>query len=187
MRITSGLLRGRKIFSPPVRNLRLTEEKIRKAIFDTLGDVVKDARVLELFAGSGALGIEAFSRGAREVVFVDHDLNCLQTIKRNLGPELEKRSLIISSDSLEAIAYLEKLEQRFDLVILDPPYKKDLAVLILQKICECDILKSYALIVVEHYCDEKIEEAFFSGLELLKQKKYGQTEVSFFLHNMLSY
>ena len=112
MRITSGSLKGRKLVSPGVRNLRLTEAKVRKAIFDILADSIEGSSVLELFAGSGALGIEAFSRGAGEVTFVDNNPRCIETIRENIPQEFREKSYIIEHHWVDDLdnAALDKLQ-----------------------------------------------------------------------------
>ncbi|MGE4357989.1 MAG: 16S rRNA (guanine(966)-N(2))-methyltransferase RsmD [Candidatus Omnitrophota bacterium] len=180
MRITTGVLKGKKIIPPRFKKLRLTGEKVRKAIFDVLGEHVKKAVVLELFAGSGALGLEAISRGAESVVFVDNKKECIEAIKNNIPSEFRTKTKIIQRDCFEAIDGLVRCGENFDLIILDPPYKKGLVSLILKKISENSILlKPKAIIVVEHHRDEKLELEVVRELLLLKQKRYGETVVSF--------
>lgn len=176
MRITTGILKGRRIISPK-KNIHLTEEKVRKAMFDILGDSVKGKVVLELFAGSGALGLEAISRGAEKVFFVDKDKKCIDTIRRNIPEEFKEKARVIHSDYRRAIDYLISKREKFDLIILDPPYKKGLVVLTLKKIAENSILlKPETIIVVEH---QKGENIVLGCFDLFKQKEYGKTNVSF--------
>jgi len=180
MRITSGSLKGRKLVSPGVKNLRLTEAKVRKAIFDILADSIEGSSVLELFAGSGVLGIEAFSRGAGEVTFVDNNPRCIEAIRENIPQEFREKSHILFQDYLEAIDHLDNLNKKFDLVILDPPYKKGLALLSLKKICQCCILKHYAIIVIEHHLVDDLDNAALDKLQLISRKRYGDTGLTLF-------
>lgn len=152
---------------------------MRKAVFDILGDYVRDATVLELFAGSGALGIEALSRGAKKVFFVDDSRCCIETIKRNIPPEVKERSEVFSGDWLKAVDYLARRGEKFNLIILDPPYKKNLVVLVLKKLQQCCILlEPGAIIVAEHHRDETLEDIFLDRLRRVSQKRYGDTAVS---------
>ncbi|MCX5656804.1 MAG: 16S rRNA (guanine(966)-N(2))-methyltransferase RsmD, partial [Candidatus Omnitrophica bacterium] len=160
--------------------LRFTEEKVRKAIFDVLGSYVEGKTLLELFSGSGGIGIEAFSRGAREVTFVDSNISCIDAIKKNVPLELKEKSTILHFDFLRAIEHLDRVNKKFDLVIMDPPYKSDLVVLVLKKIFQSDILARNSLIIVEHHRDEKINDPSLYGLYLLSHKRYGVSCVSFF-------
>jgi len=180
MRITTGILKGRKLISPKIKDIHLTEEKVRKAIFDVLGDSVKNKSFLELFAGSGALGMEAISRGAERVVFVDRDKKCIEVIKKNIPEEIKAKTRVIQADVLKAIDYLSRQKESFDFIILDPPYKKGWVVLSLKKISENTILlKPKARIIVEHHCEEDLELREIKNLFLFKQKRYGKTVVSF--------
>ncbi len=180
MRVTSGIFKGKKLLSPQVSGLRLTEEKVRKAIFDVLGSYIIGKTLLELFAGSGSIGIEAFSRGAKEVTFVDNNISCIDTIKKNVPLELKEKSALLHYDFFRAIEHLDSINKKFDLVIMDPPYKSDLIVLVLKKIYQSDILPPGSLIIVEHHRDEKIISPSLYGLELLSHKRYGASCVSFF-------
>ncbi len=185
MRITSGLLKSRVIKDP--RNIRPTQDKVRKALFDVIRARVADSSFLELFAGSGAVGIEALSNGASEVVFVERDRRCCQILRDNLvkvGLKPEKNTLvnnifILTSDALKAIEVLEKENKKFDLIFLDPPYYKDLAKKTLQKLSVCDILAPHGLIGVEHNNKDILDQSF-SNLTCFKQKRYGDTVLSFY-------
>lgn len=163
---------------------------VRKAIFDILGPAIEDSKVLELFAGSGAVGIEAFSQGAAEVTFVDNDVHCLKVIEANLRalglglPDSNTKGRpfyrIWKRDSLEAIDFLVKEGLSFDFIFLDPPYRQDLAKKSLLKLGAHDtILQPLGLLVLEHYTKEKLPETQ-GGLMLYKQKKYGETALSFY-------
>jgi 16S rRNA (guanine966-N2)-methyltransferase len=120
VRVVAGELRGRKIDAPPGRDTRPTTDKVREALFNALGslDLVRDAVVVDLFAGSGALGIEALSRGAAEVIFVERDRTALQTLRSNLATlGLEGRSRVVQGDVLATVSRFPA-----DLVLADPPY-----------------------------------------------------------------
>ncbi|MCM8766108.1 MAG: 16S rRNA (guanine(966)-N(2))-methyltransferase RsmD [Candidatus Omnitrophica bacterium] len=178
MRITTGILKGKKLVSPHLK-IHLTEEKVRKAIFDILGIFVKEAKVLELFAGSGALGLEAISRGAEKVFFVDNQQACLEAIRKNIPEEFKGRTEVIKADALKSITELVRRGEKFDLVILDPPYKRGLVNLTLKKISENSILlKPGAIVVVEHHSEEGLDLRGIKNLFFLKNKKYGKTQVS---------
>ena len=191
MRIISGKLKGRQIKFP--KNIRPTQNKVRKAIFDCLGASVKDSVFLELFAGSGAVGLEAFSYGAKRVVFVDSDLNCLKLIETNLislgiKPCQDKDGTgrqIYRKDSLEAPCFLERQGLKFDLIFLDPPYLTGLAKKSLLAIASYDILNPLGIVVIEHGKKEELpQEVAGNGrdrsLLLFKRKHYGDKVLSFY-------
>ena len=162
---------------PPT--IRPTQNKIRKAIFDCLGDFVKESSVLELFAGSGAVGIEALSYGAKEVTFVDNKTKCLKLIESNLTSLNITASLLYKKDSFKAIDFLAARGLKFDLIFLDPPYGLDLAKKSLLKISVCDILAPSGIVVLEHHQKEELPERNGS-LILFKQKRYSDKVLSFY-------
>lgn len=189
MRVLSGSLKGRQLKFP--KNIRPTQNKVRKATFDCLGDFVKDSHFLELFAGSGAVGIEAFSYGAKEVSFVEDNLQCLKLIEENLKslaiPKKGEAKVfgsrifyqIYRKDSLECIAFLGKHNISFDIIFLDPPYGQGLSKKSLISLFHYDILKIQGILVIEHHKKEELP-ATQGVLSIFKQKIYGQTMLSFY-------
>jgi len=176
MRIITGKYKGRTIKMPP--GIRPTQNKVRKAIFDILGGI-EGLSFLELFAGSGAVGIEALSCGAGEVVFVEKDRKCVEKIKENLGVISLSRYLVISSDTCQAIKDLSKKRRKFNLIFLDPPYYQDLAKKTLQTIAGCDILARNGFVIAQHFKKDNLPEAE-GDLSLFKQARYGDTLLSFY-------
>ncbi|MDD5292379.1 MAG: 16S rRNA (guanine(966)-N(2))-methyltransferase RsmD [Candidatus Omnitrophica bacterium] len=181
MRITTGIFRSRLIKYP--KNIRPTQDKVRKSLLDVLSGVVGGSCFLELFAGSGAVGIEALSNGAKEVVFVDRDIKCCKIIENNLRdlgltPKGENIS-VLAQDAFRAIEFLHKQARKFDIVFLDPPYYEDLAKKTLQKIAAYDILAPHALVIVEHNKKDVLEERFIN-ITSFKQKRYGDALLSFY-------
>jgi 16S rRNA (guanine(966)-N(2))-methyltransferase RsmD len=180
MRIIGGIYRSRLISMPKNADIRPTQDKVRQAIFNMLGDM-EGSRVLELFAGSGAIGIEAISRGAGHATFVDNDRSCTDTIRANL------RSLgirecsydIIRGNALETVARLSGGGMLFNIIFLDPPYHKDLARNCLIRLDECDILAPGGLVIVEHFKKDPLT-ADLCGLIIEKEKRYGDIIVSIY-------
>ncbi|MFH1622281.1 MAG: 16S rRNA (guanine(966)-N(2))-methyltransferase RsmD [Candidatus Omnitrophota bacterium] len=185
MRITSGLLKSRLIREP--RNIRPTQDKIRKALFDTVRAKVSDSYFLELFAGSGAVGIEALSNGAKEVILVEQDKRCSKIIRDNLSKlgllDKDKASLnnvfALNINALKSIDIFFRNKKKFDIIFLDPPYYKDLAKKTLQKIAACDILAPSGLVIVEHNKKDILEQKY-NNLTCFKQKRYGDIVLSFY-------
>lgn len=177
MRIIAGKYRGRRLFVPKGRDVRPTGDRVKEAIFSILGRSVDGAVVLDLFAGSGSLGLEALSRGAKRAVFVDNRSESLAAVKRNLealGLESQK---VVKSDLRRGCESF-KDEGPFDLLFLDPPYGKDLAPGILNLVARTGIISDGACAVVEHGLDEDL-----SGLDSCwsvdQVRTYGQTSISF--------
>jgi len=174
---------------PPGLSVRPTLDKVRGAIFDILGDRVQNARFLDLFSGTGALGIEALSRGARKVIFVEKSSRMRKLIEENLKlAGLDSRPFVIRVEALSEIERLRRLGAIFDIIVLDPPYQAalgrgrsrlHLAEKTLQAIERNVILAPDGVLVAEHPLRRSLD---FVGenLKPLSTKKYGSTAVSFF-------
>lgn len=180
MRIIGGEFRSRLIAMPKGVKIRPTQDKVRQAIFNVLADV-NGKRVLELFAGSGAFGIEAISRGAAYAVFVDNNFRCAQTIRENLDSlRIEVNYYdIIRTNALSVFPGLAKDEEKFDLVFMDPPYHLGMAKKCLINIDSYDILAPNSRVVVEHSKKDILE----TGLKSIipeKQRSYGDTVITIF-------
>ena len=180
MRIIGGEYRSRLISMPKGVEIRPTMDKVRQAVFNILGDV-NGASVLELFAGSGAFGIEAISRGADHATFVDNNFACIKTIKANiasLGVNNSKYD-IIRTDALLVCGRFEKEGKRFDIVFMDPPYYKEIAKKCLISIDTCDILSRTALVVVEHFKKDSLP-AGLKSLAIEKTRQYADAAITIF-------
>jgi len=180
MRIIGGQYRSRIISMPKGVEMRPTQDKVREAIFNILGDIT-GCRVLELFAGSGAFGIEAISRGAAYVTFVDNNFRCVETVVSNL------KSLGVGNDSYnvirsDAIKVLPKLEtggEKFDIIFMDPPYYKELSKKCLISVNSYDILTPVGLVLVEHF-KKDILPADLNIIRLDQERRYGDTVITIF-------
>jgi len=180
MRIIGGEYKSRLIAMPKGVEIRPTQDKVRQAIFNILGDVY-GKKVLELFAGSGAFGIEAISRGAKDATFVDNNFKCAQTIKANLeslGVNESKYS-IIRANALGVLPRLAKQEEKFDIVFLDPPYYKDMAKNCLININAYDILSPVGLVIIEHFKKDALN-AELERLIFVDGRRYGDTVISIY-------
>lgn len=182
MRIIGGKYRSRKIKQPKLGSTRPTKDRIREAVFNVIAEKVPGSDVLDIFAGSGAYGLEALSRGAKSATFVENNKQAIRVLKENirsLGAEAEKASRIIAEDALKAIEKLSASGKTFDIVFSDPPYNKELARKSLIMINRYDILKPLGFAVIEHHAQEGLPETA-GGLSLLKQKTYGDIYISIF-------
>ncbi|MGE5279898.1 MAG: 16S rRNA (guanine(966)-N(2))-methyltransferase RsmD [Deltaproteobacteria bacterium] len=178
MRIVSGLYRGRRIEFPS--HIRPTQDKVRQAVFDTLAGVVRGARVLDLYAGSGAMGLEALSRGAREAVFIEKDKRVFAALLRNIeaagaGGQAEA---FLKNAGL-ALLILAKKRRLFDCILADPPYHKGLAKKTLQTLGAGGILAPHGFVVIEHGRQEPLPEGE-GVLRLFRQGRFGMIRVSFY-------
>lgn len=179
MRITTGIYKGRVVKMP--KGIRPTQNKVRKAVFDILGDI-QGLTFLELFAGSGAVSIEAISRGVSEAVLVESNRDCLLTIKQNMEALKIDNCKLYPREAEKAIEYFCKNSKVFDIIFLDPPYYKDGAKKTLQILNACAILAPYGLVIVQHFLRDKLPEAC-GKLSLIKESKYGNSVISIYRGN----
>ncbi|MDF1527359.1 MAG: 16S rRNA (guanine(966)-N(2))-methyltransferase RsmD [bacterium] len=178
MRIITGTAKGRKLSSPKGTKTRPTSDRVREAIFSIVGDVVVDARVLDLYSGTGAMGLEALSRGAGKAVFVETDPAALRCLNTNIEMcRCRDRSEVVSRS---AILYLEAIdpEDIVDLVFADPPYRGDLGTLTLLAISKHAKPLKRCLIILEHAPD-RVPEPIPANLDKVDARKYGNIGVTF--------
>ncbi len=181
IRIIGGARKGRKLRTIGGSRLRPTTDRVREAIFDILGDRVRGASVLDLFAGTGAMGIEALSRGAIRAVFVESHRPMTRVIRENLegGEGVRGTSRIIGADVRRALRILERAGERFDIVFLDPPYGRGMALGSLKELSKSPILNEDARVVVEHSVRDHLDDAV-GCLGVADRRRYGDTQVSFY-------
>ena len=176
MRIITGKYKGRAIKMP--KGIRPSQNKVRKALFDILGDI-KGFSFLELFAGSGAIGIEALSRGARDLTLVENERNCLLAIKNNIESLKLQNYTIYPTEALQAVEALHKKRKEFDIIFFDPPYYEGLSKKTLQMLAAYDILAPNGFIAAQHFKKDNLPDAV-GDLILFKQSYYGDTVLSFY-------
>ena len=174
MRIIAGTHRGSRLYTPKGVDTRPTGDRVREAAFNLIGPV-EDATVLDLFAGSGALGLEALSRGAERAVFVESDRAATHAIERNLD-KLRLRGTVLEEDALRALRNEAQAGRRYDLVLVDPPYEMytDLQPALARLLPR--VLADDGLLVVE--TDARVEPEL--PLELRTSRKYGRARLSLF-------
>lgn len=177
MRVIAGKLRRRTIASPKGRAFRPTLDRVRESIFNVLGDDIIDACVLDLFCGGGSLGIEALSRGAMRAVFVDNDKSVLDLAAKNVARlGIEQRARLARSD---AFAFLRShRNSAFDIVFADPPYDHHYGSQICHEILESSVSRVGGIFVLERSRQESVDSG---SLRLVKNLRFGQTEVDFYL------
>lgn len=170
-------MKGRRLFTPPGLDLRPTSDKVKGAIYNILSDRILMASFLDLYAGSGSVGIEALSRGARHVVFVDQDRKHLHTLRKNIPRGLfEGRYHIIQKYASD---FLRKPKQSFDFIFVDPPYESNEIEKILPRLIQGDIIALDGEIIIEHHRKKPLPESIETFL-LIKNYRYGETLLSFY-------
>ncbi len=179
LRVIAGQLKGRKLTSVRGLKTRPTADRIREAVFNILAFRVRGAAVLDLFAGTGALGLEALSRGAQTAVFVDFDRDALEALHRNVtGSGMQKQARILRWDIVRNLNCLASFERTFNLVFMDPPYNKDTLAPVLTNLDRSRCLQDGATIVIEHDLQEPAPEGC-GPFQLADQRRYRKTLVSF--------
>ena len=172
MRVITGKARGVQLKTPEGMMTRPTTDRVKEALFSIIHFEIPGARVLDLFGGTGQLGIEALSRGAKRAVFVDAQENACKLIKENLNrAKLQQDGQVVRSDYLQ---YLERCRERYDIILLDPPYAEVFLENALKRITEIDILESNGIIVTERPIGKELPWEF-EGYTRSKDYKYGKT------------
>ena len=181
MRVISGKSRGKKLVSLEGDNTRPTLDRVKEAMFNKIQFNIKDATVLDLFAGTGALGIEALSRGAKQAYFCDKVPEAIQVIKQNIANTNNlDRSIIINKDYNEVLEKLVLQSKKIDIVFLDPPYKTNLAIESLQKIIMSNLLTEDGIVIVETDDINKEKEILkIKNVEIFDKRKYGSVWLIF--------
>ena len=180
MRIISGIAKGRRLQVPATNEVRPTTDRVREALFSHLGDRVRDGIILDLFAGSGALGLESLSRGAAAVSFIEKSrtvFGCLSQNVSNLG--FGQRCSCHLSDAMKWLKEHRHRLPQYDLIFLDPPYATDLLPLALAEIAQFRFLAPDGIIVAEHSAsDKEVQLPSPLQLQIVRTKQYGKTAVT---------
>jgi 16S rRNA (guanine(966)-N(2))-methyltransferase RsmD len=171
MKIITGKHKGKAIRMP--KGIRPTQNKVRKAVFDILGDI-EGLSFLELFAGTGAVGFEAYSRGVAELVLVESGRGPIEAIRKNIEALGAANCRLYPVPAQEAITLLHKEGRSFDIIFLDPPYHGDWLKKTLQSLSAYDILAPYGLLVIQHSRKDELPEEV-CRLNLIKESRYGDT------------
>ena len=180
MRVITGSARGHVLKAPKGENTRPTSDKVKESLFNIIGYIDEDSVVLDLFSGSGAIGIEFLSRGAKFCYFIDTDSSSIKIIKENLEKtKLSEKSLVYKNDVERAIKTLGNRRIEFDYIFLDPPYNKECVTNTLENINTEKLLKKTGEIMVEHETRLELPDSCY-GFIKTDYRKYGDTSVSFY-------
>ncbi len=180
MRIIAGDYKGRRLIAPQDYSVRPTTDKVKEAMFSMLQMRIDGATVLDLFAGTGNLGLEAPSRGADRCIFCDAKKSSIDLGKENIAMcRAGEYSEVIWGDWMKALSRISG-QEKMDIILLDPPYAKGLLPDVLAKIKELDILAEDGIIVCEHYKQTELADDE-SGFQKLKSKHYGKVVLSLFV------
>lgn len=178
MRVITGSAKGRQLITLEGEDIRPTSAKVKGAIFNSIQFDIEGRNVLDLFAGAGQLGIEALSRGARKAVFVDLSRESIKVVNENLEHcQLKDNATVFNGDGL---SYLKTTREKFDIVFIDPPYKKQLAVKALSLVL--NVLNDGGIIVCETDIKEELPEAV-GEYTVAKQDTYSKTKLTIYRYN----
>ncbi len=181
MRIITGTARGHRLKAPPGLETRPTADRVKESMFSILRDKVNGAHVLDIFAGTGALGLEALSRGGAAAAFVDQSAASVRVIRENAAhTRLSDRARIIRSDVWTALDKFSKQGEKFDLAFCDPPYRKGMAQRALRFFCEHALLAERGVLVIEHEKGDVLALPQSGFLRWARSESYGATAVSFY-------
>lgn len=179
MRIISGDFGGRRLSAVPGMQTRPTMDKVKEAMFNMLSRYFNNGTVLDLYAGSGGLGIEAISRGYAHAFLVDRQYAAIKTIKNNVAvTKHPEQFTILKMDAFKALQHFAQIQQQFALVLLDPPYKQQQIVKILNYLAQKQLLTANAVVLAE--TDTTVSYPVINGYELVRLQKYGITQVAIF-------
>lgn len=185
MRIIAGTKKGIKLKMVPGRHVRPTSSRVKESIFQILGPYFEGGMALDLFAGSGQIGLEGLSRGLDYVIFVDHSVKSIQTIRQNIRlAHMEAKASVIKMNALAACRLLGKKKQKMDYIFVDPPYGQKFLLPVLQEISNQHLLTSFGKVVVECANDETIP-AEVGKLIREFQRSYGDTCIMIYQQSIL--
>ena len=176
MRVISGLYKGRNIDGFDIDGTRPTQDRVKESVFGSIQNHLEGSVVLDLFSGSGNLGIEALSNYAKECYFVDNNKEAIKVINNNLS-KMEVKSNVLNKDFKDALDYFNDNNIKFDLVFLDPPYKDDYIDYSIDYLLNNNLLNDKSVIVAEFENNIKTD---YENLKILKEKKFGYKKIVIF-------
>ena len=179
MRIISGTLKGRRIFAPKSSITRPTSDRVRESLFSIIGEHAHGANILDLFAGTGALGLEALSRSGNHCVFVEKNNAVIKTLERNLELVAKTKYTLFKMAALQALKILNADQRHFDLIFLDPPYQGNILGKVLPWISENQLLRNSGVIICEHLAKKPLKNNYLNVI-CKDSRIFGDTALSFF-------
>lgn len=181
MRIISGSMRGTKLFTLDGLNTRPTLDRVKEPLFSILNFNLEDAEILDLFAGSGALGLESLSRGAKRAVLCDNSYEAIRVINQNIEKtKTQDKTLVVHKNYKNALEEFKNKNMQFNIIFLDPPYQFDYAEKATQMIVDMDLLKKDGIIVIETDTEEKVIQNLQNiDINMYDKRKYGRVTLLF--------
>ena len=178
MRIISGKARGTKLYTLEGNLTRPTLDRVKESLFNILQNDINDCVFLDMFSGSGAIGLEAASRGAKKVILCEKDKNAIKILEKNIEKTHLENEIIFYKEDFKKV--IEKLTEKLDIVYLDPPYKTNLAYEAVKSLIENNLLKKESLIIIETDEEKIVEEQIKKlNVEVINKRKYGRIHLIF--------
>ena len=182
MRVISGKARGTKLFSLDGEKTRPTLDRVKEYLFNIIQNEINESVFLDLFSGSGAISIEAASRGAKKVIACDKSKDAVRIIKRNIEKtHMEERISVYNDDYQECLKKIKNT--KFNLIYLDPPYKTDYAFKAIRLILELNIIDNNSIIIVETDDEEILNKIEKENIQIIDKRKYGRALITFIKNN----
>lgn len=179
MKIISGTLKGRNIEGYNIEGTRPTMDRVKESLFGMIQDYIKDSTVLDLFAGSGNLGVEAISNGAKIAYFIDNNPEVIKVLNKNIANlDIKSKSRVILSDWKKTLNTFAAQNIKFDLIFIDPPYAYDVYEKILNKVSTLNLLSDDGLIIMEH--SNLHLPTTYENLTLYKERNYGNKSINIY-------
>ncbi|MEW5827014.1 MAG: 16S rRNA (guanine(966)-N(2))-methyltransferase RsmD [Candidatus Bipolaricaulota bacterium] len=180
MRIIGGTRRGRRLVEWDEEGIRPMRDFVRSALFNIVSDFVSEAAFLDLYCGTGSVGLEALSRGAATCTFVDHSPEACAIVRRNLDVlDFLAQAHVVTADAVSALPELGRLGRRYDLVFVGPPYYRELVPRTLAALAVEPVLADDPVVAAEIHASERVAEAY-GGLTLVDLRKYGDNQLAFY-------
>ena len=195
MRIISGKAKGVQLSALNSKRTRPILDRAKESMFSILGNSVLDSVVLDLFAGTGSLGIEALSRGANRCLFVENSTNAIKVIKKNLrNANLQKRTVVLKINVFRLLDFIKNKDVKFDLILVAPPYKlldidcgdRKRIFSLLEAFVSKQIINEKGVIILQHHIKQKIIQECFKQLSVIDERQYSNTQLTFLKANVAS-
>lgn len=180
LRVIAGTAKGHKLITVKGMTTRPTSDRVKESLFNIIAQYIADSNVLDLFAGTGSLGIEALSRGAATAVFTDKSRDCCDIIRDNLiRTKLKEKGTVFNESFSETLARTLSKGRKYDIVLLDPPYNKNFIQEALKILSKNDIISENGILIAEHHVKDMLPE-HEGRLEQVDRRKYGETVLTIF-------
>lgn len=179
MRVISGYLNGRELLGYNVETTRPTMSRVKESMFASIQNYIDDSIILDLFCGTGSLGIEALSMGASRCYFVDNNKEILRYLNKNINNlDINSKSIIVSKDYRDSLLYFKNNNIKFNIVLVDAPYKMEVMEEVIELVTKYDLLLDKGILLLE-YSFDKLKDKY-NNLELIKSKKYSDKYVNIY-------